>query len=27
VNEGLVAFLVGIAAMIGCAVWLGSKSS
>jgi ubiquinol-cytochrome c reductase cytochrome c subunit len=27
VNEGLVAFVVGIAALIGCAVWLGSKSS
>jgi quinol---cytochrome-c reductase cytochrome c subunit len=27
VNEGLVAFVVGLAAMIGCAVWLGSKSS
>jgi ubiquinol-cytochrome c reductase cytochrome c subunit len=27
VNEGLVAWVVGIAALIGCAVWLGSKSS
>jgi ubiquinol-cytochrome c reductase cytochrome c subunit len=27
VNEGLVAFVVGLAALIGCAVWLGSKSS
>jgi ubiquinol-cytochrome c reductase cytochrome c subunit len=27
VNEGLVAWIVGIAALIGCAVWLGSKSS
>jgi ubiquinol-cytochrome c reductase cytochrome c subunit len=27
VNEGLVAFVVGIAALIGCAVWLGAKSS
>jgi ubiquinol-cytochrome c reductase cytochrome c subunit len=27
VNEGLVAWVVGIAALIGCAVWLGAKSS
>jgi ubiquinol-cytochrome c reductase cytochrome c subunit len=27
VNEGLVAFVVGLAALIGCAVWLGAKSS
>jgi ubiquinol-cytochrome c reductase cytochrome c subunit len=27
VNEGLVAWIVGLAALIGCAVWLGSKSS
>ncbi len=27
VNEGLVAWVVGMAALIGCAVWLGSKSS
>jgi ubiquinol-cytochrome c reductase cytochrome c subunit len=27
VNEGLVAWVVGLAALIGCAVWLGSKSS
>jgi ubiquinol-cytochrome c reductase cytochrome c subunit len=27
VNEGLVAFVVGVASLIGCAVWLGSKSS
>jgi ubiquinol-cytochrome c reductase cytochrome c subunit len=27
VNEGLVAFLVGLAALIGCAVWLGAKAS
>ena len=27
VNEGLVAFVVGLAALIACAVWLGSKSS
>jgi ubiquinol-cytochrome c reductase cytochrome c subunit len=27
VNEGLVAWVVGVAALIGCAVWLGSKSS
>jgi ubiquinol-cytochrome c reductase cytochrome c subunit len=27
VNEGLAAFVVGLAALIGCAVWLGSKSS
>jgi ubiquinol-cytochrome c reductase cytochrome c subunit len=27
VNEGLVAWLVGLAALIGCAVWLGAKSS
>jgi ubiquinol-cytochrome c reductase cytochrome c subunit len=27
VNEGLVAFLVGLTALIGCAVWLGWKSS
>jgi ubiquinol-cytochrome c reductase cytochrome c subunit len=27
VNEGLVAFIVGLAALIGCAVWLGAKSS
>jgi len=27
VNEGLVAWIVALAALIGCAVWLGSKSS
>jgi ubiquinol-cytochrome c reductase cytochrome c subunit len=27
VNEGLVAFVVGLAALVGCAVWLGAKSS
>ena len=27
VNEGLVAFVVGMAALIACAVWLGAKSS
>jgi ubiquinol-cytochrome c reductase cytochrome c subunit len=27
VNEGLVGWIVGLAALIGCAVWLGSKSS
>ncbi len=27
VSEGLVAWVVGLAAMIGCAVWLGAKSS
>lgn len=27
VNEGLVAWVVGLAALIGCAVWLGAKSS
>jgi ubiquinol-cytochrome c reductase cytochrome c subunit len=27
VNEGLVAFVVGLASLIGCAVWLGAKSS
>lgn len=27
VSEGLVAWLVGIGALIGCAVWLGAKSS
>jgi ubiquinol-cytochrome c reductase cytochrome c subunit len=27
VNEGLVAWVVGIASLIGCAVWLGAKSS
>jgi ubiquinol-cytochrome c reductase cytochrome c subunit len=27
VNEGLVAWIVGLAALIGCAVWLGAKSS
>ena len=27
VNEGLVAFVVGLAALIACAVWLGAKSS
>ena len=27
VSEGLVAWLVGLAAMVGCAVWLGAKSS
>jgi ubiquinol-cytochrome c reductase cytochrome c subunit len=27
VNEGLVAFIVGMAALIACAVWLGAKSS
>jgi ubiquinol-cytochrome c reductase cytochrome c subunit len=27
VNEGLVAWAVGLAALIGCAVWLGAKSS
>jgi ubiquinol-cytochrome c reductase cytochrome c subunit len=26
VSEGLVAFIVGIAAMIGFALWLGAKS-
>src|SRR4051794_5746409 len=27
VNEGLVAWVVGTASLIGCAVWLGAKSS
>jgi ubiquinol-cytochrome c reductase cytochrome c subunit len=27
VSEGLVAWLVGLGALIGCAVWLGAKSS
>jgi ubiquinol-cytochrome c reductase cytochrome c subunit len=27
VNEGLVAWIVGLAGLIACAVWLGSKSS
>ena len=27
VNEGLLAFIVGMAALIACAVWLGAKSS
>lgn len=27
VSEGLVAWVVGLAALIGCAVWLGAKSS
>lgn len=27
VSEGLVAFIVGIAGLIGCAVWLGSRAS
>jgi ubiquinol-cytochrome c reductase cytochrome c subunit len=27
VNEGLVAFVVGLAALIACSVWLGAKSS
>lgn len=27
VSEGLVAWFVGLAALIGCAVWLGAKSS
>jgi len=27
VNEGLVAWVIGLAALIGCAVWLGAKSS
>jgi quinol---cytochrome-c reductase cytochrome c subunit len=26
VSEGLVAFIVGIAAMVGVAMWLGAKS-
>jgi ubiquinol-cytochrome c reductase cytochrome c subunit len=27
VSEGLVAWLIGLALLIGCAVWLGAKAS